>query len=201
MCKAWPANVTSPTFVLINEYAAARPIYHFDAYRINDDDEFLELGVDEYFQSDGVCLVEWASRVSPCLPRDFLRIEIEVLDETARRFKLEALGQRYEAMLARLRAKIHVELVESADRCASQFNLVDLISQRDAVRRQLAGKSREEIEEWFACRGRLERLRPQEDQRRQKIQPNSYYFFESAAGIQATFFLDENNDLFFNGFP
>ncbi len=94
-----PANVTSPTFVMINEYPAARPIYHFDAYRIKDDDEFLELGVDEYFQSPGVCLVEWASRVSDCMPRELLNIEIQVVDEHVRRFELQAKGEKYETML------------------------------------------------------------------------------------------------------
>src|SRR5207302_6301782 len=52
--------VTSPTFVLIQEYAARLPIYHFDAYRLRGDAEFAELGVNEYFAADGVCLIEWA---------------------------------------------------------------------------------------------------------------------------------------------
>src|SRR5690348_4059909 len=58
------ANITSPTFVLVNEYTSGRlPIYHFDTYRLNDDDEFLNLGPDEYFDSDGLTFVEWADRV------------------------------------------------------------------------------------------------------------------------------------------
>lgn len=97
-----PENVTSPTFVLINEYPARRPIYHFDAYRVADDDEFLALGPEEYFHSQGVCLVEWASRVRNCLPRELLQIDIAVLDESQRSFAFQAIGERYERLLERL---------------------------------------------------------------------------------------------------
>src|SRR5437867_10346257 len=63
--------VTSPTFVLIQEYSARLPIYHFDAYRLNSAAEFLELGPHEYFETDGVCLIEWADRVEDCLPDEY----------------------------------------------------------------------------------------------------------------------------------
>src|SRR5947209_16943385 len=56
--------VSSPTFVLIQEYQARLPVYHFDAYRLPSSAEFAELGVNEYFEGDGVCLVEWADRVA-----------------------------------------------------------------------------------------------------------------------------------------
>ena len=56
-------NVTSPTFVLIQEYHGRRTIYHIDAYRVRDEDEFESLGVEEYFEGDGLVLVEWADRV------------------------------------------------------------------------------------------------------------------------------------------
>src|SRR5439155_2968906 len=58
-----PAAVNSPTFVLIQEYPARLPIYHFDAYRLGGPREFAELGADEYFCGDGGCLVEWADQV------------------------------------------------------------------------------------------------------------------------------------------
>ncbi|HEX4072476.1 MAG TPA: tRNA (adenosine(37)-N6)-threonylcarbamoyltransferase complex ATPase subunit type 1 TsaE, partial [Planctomycetaceae bacterium] len=55
--------VNSPTFVLIQEYEGSLPLYHCDTYRLKNVDEFLDLGIDEIFQSDGVCLIEWADRV------------------------------------------------------------------------------------------------------------------------------------------
>ena len=87
--------VTSPTFVLIQEYSARLPIYHFDAYRLRGDAEFAELGVHEYFARDGVCLVEWADRVAGCLPEAHLRATLEVTGATSRRLTLEAIGERY----------------------------------------------------------------------------------------------------------
>src|SRR6476620_9278538 len=87
-----PAVVNSPTFVLIQEYPARLPIYHFDAYRLSGPREFAELGVDEYFSGDGVSIVEWADKVEPTLPADYLRIVITPVDETRRRFVVTAHG-------------------------------------------------------------------------------------------------------------
>jgi tRNA threonylcarbamoyladenosine biosynthesis protein TsaE len=85
-------EATSPTFVLVNEYQGRLPIYHFDAYRLRDDDEFIELGPDEYFESNGVTFVEWADRVERCLPREYLEIRCEATGETERRFTLVGRG-------------------------------------------------------------------------------------------------------------
>ncbi len=99
-----PGEAASPTFVLIKEYAGQRPIYHFDAYRICDDDEFLELGPDEYFESGGLVFVEWAERVQHCLPREHLRIDIEITGHHARRFTVRAVGARYEPIVEQVAA-------------------------------------------------------------------------------------------------
>ncbi len=78
-------TVTSPTFVLVNEYRQGRlPVYHFDTYRLKDDDEFLELGPDEYFDSDGISLVEWADRVEHLLPAERVEVTLEVTGEHER---------------------------------------------------------------------------------------------------------------------
>lgn len=76
------APVTSPTFTIVNEYNDGRlPLYHFDVYRISDADEMYEIGYDEYVESDGVCLVEWAELIEELFPKDFYKLTILKDDE------------------------------------------------------------------------------------------------------------------------
>jgi tRNA threonylcarbamoyladenosine biosynthesis protein TsaE len=64
-------EVTSPTFTLIHEYIGGRlPIYHFDFYRLEKEEEALQLGLEEYLRGDGVCVIEWAGKFSPLIPED-----------------------------------------------------------------------------------------------------------------------------------
>ena len=94
--------VTSPTFTLIQEYPTRIPVCHFDAYRLRDSDEFLELGVDELLGGDVVCVIEWASRVADVLPRNRLQVNIVVTSESAWQFSWTATGPRGEQLLSRL---------------------------------------------------------------------------------------------------
>ncbi len=104
-------EVTSPTFVLVNEYTSgSKPIYHFDAYRLKDEDEFLELGPDEYFEGyaragAGLTFVEWGEKVANCLPEEVLHISIEVLAGEARLLCFKGLGSDACNQLASLRAQ------------------------------------------------------------------------------------------------
>jgi tRNA threonylcarbamoyladenosine biosynthesis protein TsaE len=95
--------VSSPTFVLIQEYQARLPIYHFDAYRLSGPEELFDLGVHEYFAGKGVCLVEWADRVWACLPAEYLRISFHITGPTTRRLEIEAHGQPCERVVKSLR--------------------------------------------------------------------------------------------------
>jgi len=71
-------HVTSPTFTIINEYHDGRlPFYHFDVYRIEDSEEMYEIGYEEYFYNDGVCLIEWANLIDDIIPEEATWITIE----------------------------------------------------------------------------------------------------------------------------
>jgi tRNA threonylcarbamoyladenosine biosynthesis protein TsaE len=105
-CGVDRRQVVSPTFVLIQEYHGRRPVYHIDAYRVHDEDEFEQLGPDEYFDGDGLTLVEWADRVEVCLPPDRVEVHIEVTGPTSRRFEILALGTGYDAAIEQLRAAL-----------------------------------------------------------------------------------------------
>lgn len=73
--------VTSPTFIIINEYRGERPLYHIDLYRINSPDEALTIGLDDYLDSDGITAIEWAERAGDLLPADAVHIHFESLPE------------------------------------------------------------------------------------------------------------------------
>lgn len=72
-----PEDVFSPTFVLIHPIGTTPEIYHVDAYRIHDSDEFLELGIEELFEHPAITIVEWADRFALCMPRKTLWIQLQ----------------------------------------------------------------------------------------------------------------------------
>lgn len=101
-----PGAVTSPTFVLVNEYRQGRvPVFHFDTYRLKDEDEFLELGPEEYFDADGLSFVEWADRVEHLLPEDRVEIELEVTGDTTRRATLLATTDKLDRIIEQIRCR------------------------------------------------------------------------------------------------
>ena len=71
--------VSSPTFTIINEYNGTLPVYHFDFYRIENIQESLEIGTEEYLYGTGVCIVEWPGRVRDILPEDALTVRITTI--------------------------------------------------------------------------------------------------------------------------
>jgi tRNA threonylcarbamoyladenosine biosynthesis protein TsaE len=98
-----PGTVTSPTFVLVNEYCGGRmPVFHFDTYRLKDDDEFLNLGPEEYFESNGITFVEWADRVTDLLPDERIEITIEASGPTERHFSIRGTCERLEKIIEQI---------------------------------------------------------------------------------------------------
>ena len=78
MCRALNVrdDVTSPTFTLIQEYSGTIPIYHFDFYRIEEPAEMRQLGCEEYFYGDGICLIEWPERIIDYLPESRTEVRL-----------------------------------------------------------------------------------------------------------------------------
>lgn len=88
-------DVTSPTFNIIKEYNNGElPLYHMDVYRL--DGNVNELGLDEYFDGNGVTIIEWADMIEEYLPKERLDINIRVTSEDTRVFVLKPHGKVYE---------------------------------------------------------------------------------------------------------
>lgn len=94
--------VTSPTYTLLNLYPTQIPLYHFDLYRLSDDDDALAAGFDEYFSANGICLVEWPERLSSLLPESRLEILLEYYGDEARRIELHPFGDRFLRLMTSL---------------------------------------------------------------------------------------------------
>lgn len=85
-------TTNSPSFSLINEYRSdttAELIYHFDCYRLESVDEALEIGVEDYFDSGAVCLIEWPERISDLLPDDTVTVDITVNEDGTRTLRIQ----------------------------------------------------------------------------------------------------------------
>lgn len=90
-------NITSPTFNLIKEYLNGEmPLYHMDMYRLEGDVE--SIGVDDYFNKDGVCIIEWSDIISDYLPEEKLVIKFKVIDENKRVLIFKPYGEKYEKL-------------------------------------------------------------------------------------------------------
>lgn len=93
--------VTSPTFVIINEYSGRCPFYHIDTYRLNSSEALREIGYEEYFYSDGVTVIEWAHKIEDLLPEEYLRVELKVLGECDRELVFIPFGEEYIKLVER----------------------------------------------------------------------------------------------------
>ena len=96
---------SSPSFVLVKEYQGRLNLYHVDFYRLDDVREIAELGMCDYLNGEGICVVEWADRAQDSLPEEHLLIRYEYLAENERRLLFESRGQRYVGLMEQLKER------------------------------------------------------------------------------------------------
>ena len=83
--------ISSPTFSLVNEYRTAKNeiIYHFDFYRIEDEEEAYDIGIEDYFESKNWCFIEWPKNVENVLPLETVEIHLSILDNNQRNIHIK----------------------------------------------------------------------------------------------------------------
>jgi tRNA threonylcarbamoyladenosine biosynthesis protein TsaE len=105
--RGWGAlePVTSPTFVLVNEYhrANGRVLHHVDAYRLRDAAEAASFGFADLLATADALMIEWPERLQPALPAERLWLDLGYVDESKRNLRFTATGERYQALLADFR--------------------------------------------------------------------------------------------------
>lgn len=97
--------ITSPTFSLLHEYPGRLPLYHLDLYRLGDEEELAELGVEEYLYGGGLAVIEWPDRLGTLLPAERLHIELRLESATVRRATVTPFGASWNARLAKIEAQ------------------------------------------------------------------------------------------------
>lgn len=96
-------DVTSPTFNIISEYKGRVELYHFDVYRILDEEAMYDLGYEEYFYGNGVCIVEWASQIEDLIPEDHIWLDLRLgQDMEKREVFISAKGDRSKSIVEEL---------------------------------------------------------------------------------------------------
>jgi tRNA threonylcarbamoyladenosine biosynthesis protein TsaE len=97
-----PTYISSPSFTLIHEYEGRIPFYHIDLFRLKDEKEADELGLEEYFRGEGVTAIEWADRIPSSLPEEILFIHIRYTGKNTRSMEITGKGKRYEEIVKQL---------------------------------------------------------------------------------------------------
>ncbi len=87
-------KASSPSFVMVNHYPGQTDVYHFDLYRLKNPEELLDLGAEEYFYGNGICLVEWAEKAGSILPEKRWEIMINLLSENEREILIKELSPK-----------------------------------------------------------------------------------------------------------
>ena len=84
-------NISSPTFSLVNEYQTSKDekVFHFDFYRITDEEEALDMGIEDYLYNNNWCLIEWPENIENLLPLDAVEIHLIILEDGQRNIQLK----------------------------------------------------------------------------------------------------------------
>ncbi|MGL4986710.1 MAG: tRNA (adenosine(37)-N6)-threonylcarbamoyltransferase complex ATPase subunit type 1 TsaE [Treponemataceae bacterium] len=85
-------EITSPTYTIISEYEGLIPLYHIDVYRLENEDDFIELGGEDFLFGDGVCLIEWSEKIKNLLPKKTITINFSIKKDNSRRITVENLS-------------------------------------------------------------------------------------------------------------
>lgn len=101
--------VASPTYAIMNCYPGTTPVYHFDFYRLAGDEDIAELGFEEFFYGDGVCVVEWSERLAELLPSDLLTLLFEYAGEDRRLITITSSGQSSGSVLEQLAERLPMQ--------------------------------------------------------------------------------------------
>ena len=108
-----PTYISSPSFTLINEYPGKVPFYHIDLFRLQSEKEAEELGLEEYFQGEGITAIEWADKIPSLLPKEVLWIHIHYTGKDTRSLEIAGRGKRYEDLMKKLKISYHFSLLKN----------------------------------------------------------------------------------------
>jgi tRNA threonylcarbamoyladenosine biosynthesis protein TsaE len=100
-------QVSSPSFVLVNEYRGRLPVFHIDLYRLRGVDDSIEIGITDYFKRalEGVMIIEWAEKIIDLLPSDLLKIEFDIISKQKRRIIFSSTSRKYVGLFGELKGK------------------------------------------------------------------------------------------------
>ncbi len=87
--------ITSPTFTILHQYNGRLPLYHFDMYRLDNEDEIFELGFEEFIYGDGVAVIEWPENMGDLYPQEYVGIELDRIDENIRKITIHFIGSKF----------------------------------------------------------------------------------------------------------
>lgn len=110
---AWGMGITeyprSPTFVLVHQYHGKMVLYHIDLYRLDESSEVIDMGIEEYLESDGVCVIEWAEKAIDVLPTGYLWIKIDETGDNMRRLTFQGIESRHVGLVEDLSKLLEIQ--------------------------------------------------------------------------------------------